>query len=97
MHNFSNERNYSFNILTYLWDPLPSLNLTDIDPDIVYTVELYQITCGQSILISHETVAEYSISYTVDLMQIYKAVLSPKNNVVNARNGTNAVIRGMNY
>ena len=38
--------------------------------------------------------AETSISYTVDLMQIYKAVLTPKNNVVGAKNGTSAVIRG---
>lgn len=88
------ERNYSSGVLTTSWTALPSLNITDIDPDIVYSVEVFKITCGLDVSMSHKIVTENSTSNFLDLMQIYKAVITPRNNVDNARNGTSEVMRG---
>ena len=88
-------RNYSLNSLTILWDPLLSLNLTDIDPDIVYTVELFEITCGLNVFISHKVVSRNNATeQNLDLMQIYKAVISARNNVIEADNGPSVVMEG---
>ena len=79
-----------------LWNPLPTLDINDTDPDILYTVELYQITCGQNILINRTEVAGSNITEEgLDLMQIYKAVIAARNNVRDARNGPTAEINGI--
>ena len=78
-----------------LWNPLPTLDINDTDPDIVYTVELYQITCGQNILINRTVVAGTSVTEeNLDLMQIFKAVIAARNNVPGARNGPSVEIEG---
>ena len=88
-------RNYSLGVLTIEWDPLPTLDLTDADPDIVYNVELVRITCGQNVSISQTSVVETSATVeNLDLMQIYKAVISARNNVREARNGPSMEISG---
>ena len=76
------------------WDVLPSLDLTDVDPDIVYSVELYKITCGEDIFICREDVFVNSTNNTVDPMQIYKVIITARNNVEGARNGTRTEISG---
>ena len=76
------------------WDVLPSLNLTDTDPDIVYVVELHRITCGQNMFVSREDVFVNSTNNTVDPMEIYKVIITARNNVEGARNGTSVEIRG---
>ena len=82
-------------MLTVVWDLLPTLDLTDIDPDIVYTVELFMITCGQNVSISRTVVAGNSATEeNLDLMQIYKAVIAARNNVREVRNGPSVEIRG---
>ena len=43
------QKDYPSSTLTIIWDPLPTLDLTDIDPDILYTIELFKLTCGQNI------------------------------------------------
>ena len=79
-----------------LWNPLPTLDINDTDPDILYTVELYQITCGQNILINRTEVAGSNVTEEgLDLMQIYKAVIAARNNVRGARNGFNAEVKGI--
>ena len=94
------ERNYSTNAitpkadLTTRWSPLPSLDLNDTDPDIVYRVELYKITCGEDIFMSHEDVFVNSTNNTVDPMEIYKAIITARNNVESARNGNSVEMRG---
>ena len=92
--NASCERNYSSNVLTTSWTSLPSLNLTGVDPDIIYSVDLFRITCGEDVSMSHENVTGNNTSNTLDLMQIYKAIITPRNNVDGARNGTSVVMRG---
>ena len=84
MSNASCERNYSSSVLTTSLASLPSLDLTDIDPDIVYSVDLFKITCGQDVSMNHEILAGNSTSNTLDLMQIYKAIITPRNNVEGA-------------
>ena len=82
--------------LKTLWNPLPTLDINDTDPDILYTVELYQITCGQNILINRTEVAGSNITEEgLDLMQIYKAVIAARNNVRDARNGPSVEVKGI--
>ena len=89
-------RDYSEDKLITLWNPLPTLDITDVDPDILYTVELYQITCGQNILINRTEVAGSNVTEEgLDLMQIYKAVIAARNNVRNARNGPSVEMKGI--
>ena len=96
MNNAALKRNYSTHSLTINWDPLSTLDLTNIDPDIVYSFELFKITCDQNVLISHRSVAAETSTTEVglDLMQIYKAVIAARNNVREARNGPSVEIRG---
>ena len=87
-------RNPSSSLLTTRWSSLPSLDLNDTDPDIVYSVELYKITCGEDIFMSHEDVFVNSTNNTVDPMQIYKVIITARNNVEGARNGNSTEISG---
>ena len=94
--NVTLQRVSSEDELTILWNPLPTLDINDTDPDILYTVELYQITCGQNILINRTEVAGSNVTEEgLDLMQIYKAVIAARNNVRNARNGPTAERKGI--
>ena len=79
----------SFSTLT--WTPPSFLDLTDVDPDIVYCVEVYNITCGRrDLIISDCNVTEPS--YTSDDIApdgyIYEYTITPRSNVEGARNGT---------
>ena len=87
-------RNSSSSLLTTHWSSLPSLDLNDTDPDIVYSVELYKITCGEDIIMSHEDVFVNSTNNTVDPMEIYKVIITARNNVEGARNGTKTETSG---
>ena len=96
VENATCRRDYSEDELTTLWNPLPTLDINDTDPDILYTVELYQITCGQNILINRTEVAGSNVTEEgIDLMQIYKAVIAARNNVSDARNGPSAEMKGI--
>jgi hypothetical protein len=73
------------------WSPPFSLNLTNIEPDIIYCVEVYNITCGRrGLIISDCNVTESS--YTSDAPAprgyIYEYIVTPRSNVKGARNGT---------
>ena len=93
--NPRNRRDYSSGVLTVIWDPLPSLDLTGIDPDIVYAVELFKISCGQNVSIGHRVVSgNYARVNHLDLMHIYKAVIAARNNISSATNGLSVEIRG---
>ena len=76
--------NYSSNVL----------DINGSDPDIVYGVGLYKITCGLDTFINYEIATMNYTSNTVDPYQIYKAVITPRNNVEGARNGTSAMMEG---
>ena len=96
--NVAIQRNYSSNSLTITWDKLSSLDLTDIDPDILYTIKIFKIMymCGHNVSISHEVVAGSTITMgNLDLMQIYKAAIAARNNVPGARNGPSVEVEGI--
>ena len=88
--------NITRNVNMIAWEAPFSLNLTNVDPDIVYCVEVYNITCGRSLLISECDVME--TSYTNDALYsgyIYEYTVTPRSNVEGARNGTNLTEIGM--
>ena len=79
-----------------MWDGPFSLNLINAEPDIVYCVEVYNITCGRSLLISECDVME--TSYTNDVLlpgYIYEYTVTPRSNVEGARNGTSLTVSGV--
>ena len=82
---------------TITWDPPFSLDLTDIDPDIVYCVEVYNITCGRrDLFISDCNVTEPS--YTSDALYeglLYHITVTPRSNVSNALSGNSLSITGI--
>ena len=74
-----------------IWDPPFSLDLTNVDPDIVYCVEVYNITCGgRELVFSDCNVTENS--YTSDTIvpdgYIYEYIVTPRSNVQGVQNGT---------
>ena len=76
---------------TLNWDPPYSLDLTNVDPDIAYCVEVYNITCGERELVFSDcNVTENS--YTSDAIApdgyIYEYIVTPRSNVQGAQNGT---------
>ena len=89
--------NVQTNSSTLTWVPPPSLDLTDIDPDIAYCVEVYNITCGmRDLIISNCSVTEpsYTSGVIVD-GYIYKYTITPRSNVPGARNGTSLTLQGI--
>ena len=80
------------------WEPPFSLDLTAVDPNIVYCVEVYNITCGRrDLIISDCNVTESS--YTSDDIAphgyIYEYTVTPRSNVEDAENGTSAEVAGI--
>ena len=87
------------NFTTLSWTEPFSLDLTNVEPDIVYCVDVYNITCGgRELLISDCDVTE--TSYTCDVIApdgyIYEYIVTPRSNVEGAVNGTpSQPLRGM--
>ena len=84
------------NVTTLSWEAPFSLNLTGVDPDIVYCVEVYNITCGRSLLISECDVVE--TNYTNDALlpgQIFEYTITPRSNVEGASNGISINVTGL--
>ena len=77
------------------WDPLPSLDLTRAEPDIVYRVHWRKVTCGQNVSLGEETVNGTNTRYAIhQFHEIYEVTITPKNNVMDARDGERTVMRG---
>ena len=88
------------NFTTLSWSTPFSLNLTNVEPDIAYCVDVYNITCGgRELLISDCNVTE--TSYTSDVIApdgyIYEYIVTCRSNVEGAINGTpSQPLRGKN-
>ena len=85
---------------TFFWTAPFSLDLTNVEPDIVYCVEMYNITCGgRELLISDCNVTE--TSYTSDVIvpdgYIYEYIVTPRSNVEGAVNGTSKTVTGIEF
>ena len=81
---------------TISWNRPTSLNLTNIEPDIIYCVEVYNITCGRgSLLVSDCSVTESRlVDESLQSGCIYNITITPRSNVVNASNGTSLTKEG---
>ena len=79
-----------------IWEAPFSLNLTNVEPDIVYCVEVYNITCGgRELLISDCDVMETSYTSTLQPGYIYEYTVTPRSNVEGAQNGTSKNVTGV--
>ena len=92
------------NSTTISWDPPFSLDLTDVDPDIVYCVEVYNVTdCERGELLAGDcnvTDTNYTIPYGVGSgrSDIYEYSVTPRSNVEESVNGTAIVpLKSLSY
>ena len=84
------------NTSTLSWEPPFSLNLTNAEPDVIYHVEVYNITCGRSHLISELDVIETSCTNNVlHSGYIYEYTVTPRSNVQGATSGKSKTVTGM--
>ena len=85
-------------------EPPFSLNLPEVDPDIVYCVEIHNTSITTRALTEHENhlVSNCSVFgphylFTVDQADprdLFQFTVTPRNNVEGAKNGTSSVING---
>ena len=80
------------------WNSPFSLNLSNVEPDVIYCVDIFNITCGKfDHLISDCSVLDlnYTFLSTIeDFRYIYAILLTPRSNIENARNGTSLLLQG---
>jgi hypothetical protein len=92
-------KNIRRNISVITWLPPFSLDLTGVDPDIVYCVEIYNISCGMRELVTDvcSIFEPHYVESTIVLNQgfTYETAVTPRNNVDGAENGTSLSISGM--
>ena len=84
------------NQVVYRWTPPPTLDLTDVSQDIVYSIEIYNITCGANDLLSSQYRLNISLyeNALLDPQHVYKVVVVPRSNVQGAMNGTTFIEYG---
>ena len=76
------------------WEPPFSLNITGVEPDIIYCVDVINITAGVQVpdfLISRCDVIDPQYSFTVenpDPRDLFLFVVTPRSNIEGAMNGT---------
>lgn len=72
------------------WDPPFSLDLTNADPDIVYNVYVYDITCEEAILVYHnrELTRNYTkLNVTLSSDKRYNVSVTAQSYIAQANNG----------
>ena len=85
-----------FNAFSISWLPPFSLNLTNAEPDVVYCVEIYNVTdeLNREHLVSNCSVLNTEYNFTTDheapTEQYYEITVTPRSNVEGARNGSAA-------
>ena len=87
------------NSSTITWVAPFSLDLTGVDPDIVYCVEVYNITCGVDDLV----VGDYDVTeprFVDNRLQqgyVYRITITPRSNGQDTQNETNSTKQGILY
>ena len=86
------------NSSTITWEAPFSLDLTGIDPDIVYCVEVYNITCGvDNLVVGDCDVTEPRfVDNRLQQGYIYRITITPRSNGQDAQNGTSNTKEGIN-
>ena len=87
---------FTSSIIQLSWQPPFSLNLTTAEPDIVYCIDVFNITNGEieferDHLISNCTVFQTYYTFAVDdpdPKDIFQFIVTPRSNIEGARNGT---------
>ena len=80
---------------TITWDAPFSLDLTGVDPDIVYCVEVYNITCGEfHPVFMNCNVVKDMITCSCEPSFIYEVLITPRSNANRSLNGTALAIKG---
>ena len=90
------KRNFS----SITWKAPFSLNLTGVDPDIVYCVEVYSSTCGvDDLVVGDCNVTEPCfVDNRLQQRYIYRITITPRSNGQDAQNGTSDTTQGtLNY
>lgn len=94
--NLKISRDYSTNTTTITWKPPFSLDLTQVHVDVLYCLEVYNVTCGGGeLLISDCNITEPR--YHSNILQpayIYSVTVTPASNVKGAFNGTSTHVEG---
>lgn len=83
---------------TFTWDAPFTLDLTGVHPDIVYCVEVYNITCGRS----NQVFMDCNImddmvtcSRSCEPHFIYEVLITPRSNVNGTLNGRMLTVTGI--
>ena len=78
------------------WKAPFSLDLTGVDPDIVYCVDVYNITCGvDDLVVGDCNVTEpHFVDNRLQQRYIYRITTTPRSNGQDAQNGTNNTKEG---
>ena len=98
MSNF--ERVTDSDKLQYIWEPPYSLDLTTVDPDILYCLNIVRVTCGvREHVISDCGISDhnYTANCLLDLADLYEATITPRSNIITSCNGTQISVTGMTY
>ena len=83
--------------ITISWEPPFSLDLTNVDPDIVYCVDVYNITCGGRDLVSSDCSVTDTNYTSLSDGYLYEYIVTRRSNVEGAQNGTARYLRGVLY
>ena len=86
----------NLNMLNLSWDAPFSLDLTNVDPDIIYYVQVINTTCGNgSILFRNGTITETELNlFGYSQHHTYEMIVTPRSNVEGAQNGTTLITQG---
>lgn len=91
-------RSNTFGFVEFFWTAPFSLNITKVDPDIAYCVDVYCVTCGGNIIdhvISNCCVLNPSYQFeATNFCSLYKADIVPKSNIPKSKNGTKESFTG---
>ncbi len=88
--------------VSYFWEPPSTLDLTGVEPDIVYCVEVFNITCGVDNLVASDCevanpIYPSRVGDGLDPSYAYEITVTPRSNIPGAVNGSVYTKRGMHY
>ena len=89
--------NIKRNSSTITWEAPFSIDLTGVDPDIIYCVEVYNITCGVDDLVVGDcyVTEPHFLDNRLQQEYVYRIIITPRSNGQDAQNGTNNTKQGM--
>ena len=83
-------------ISSITWYPPFSLDLTHVQPDVIYCLEISNITCGcNDTIVSDCHVFSESYNISLNSHLVYGIAVTPRSNVDGADNGTKTTFNGV--